>query len=199
MKKPTILILAAGNSSRMGSQKQLLPFKKSTLLGTVIQQCIATNTEDIYCVLGANATEIEAKNCNTKIHFIHNTNYLRGLSTSIVKAVEVIIKKEPETSSILIVLADQPFITEAYLNQYLNLHKQKSSQVIATTYPDKIGVPALFPKKYLDALLSLKGDYGAKKLLVDIEDKLLITLPEDILTDIDTQEDYTQALNKITQ
>lgn len=197
MKKPAILILAAGTSSRMGQPKQLLPFQKETLLGTVIQNALATKITTIYCVIGAHHTEIETKHKDAGVHFIYNADYEKGLSTSIVTGVKKITEIDPQVSSLLILLGDQPCIDKASIQNYFRSHQQENNDVVVTSYPKGIGVPALFPKSRFTDLLNLKGDYGAKELLKKIEDTRILTLSPDALADIDTEEDYQKALNKI--
>lgn len=197
MKKPAILILAAGTSSRMGQPKQLLPFQKETLLGTVIQNARATKISTIYCVIGAYHTEIEAKHKDSGVHFIYNSDYEKGLSSSLVTGVKTITEIDPHVSSLLILLGDQPFITETYIHDYFRIYKEDSNHVVATSYQKGIGVPALFPKNEFELLLKLKGDYGAKELLKTIKDKRVITLTPEVLADIDTEAEYHIALKRV--
>ncbi|MFT5863370.1 MAG: molybdenum cofactor cytidylyltransferase [Flavobacteriales bacterium] len=194
MKKPALFILAAGASSRMGVPKQLLSFKNNTLLGTVIQHCKAAEVDNIYCILGANAAKIETSHQNLGINFIKNDEYRNGLSSSIRKAIEFILEIDPAIPSILFLLGDQPYITEAHIRKYIKLHKEHPSKVIATAYGKGNGVPALFPNNHFSRLLQLQGDSGAKYLLETFTDKILVQLPQENLTDIDTKEEYLNSL-----
>lgn len=190
MHEMTILILAAGSSSRMGKTKQLLPYKNTTLLGWTIQQAKASMANEVVCVLGANAKEIEASIKNDQLNIIYNVNYKKGLSSSIVKGISDLQDKE----AILIMLADQPNITKVYLNKFLDSHIKYPNKIIASVYGTTFGVPALFPKRFYDELLKLEGDKGAKNFLNNhVED--IIKIDSIDLIDIDTPKDYQNLTN----
>ena len=87
MKKTAILILAAGKSSRMGSTKQLLSYKKTTLLGWAIEQAKQSKANTVFCVLGANSEIIEKSIENYLVETIYNVDYNNGLSTSIIAGI----------------------------------------------------------------------------------------------------------------
>lgn len=192
MAKTAILILAAGNSSRMGTAKQLLPYKQTTLLGWSIKQAQKSKACDVYCVLGANAEIIKKQIDNTSIKIIINPNYNDGLSTSIVFGVNYLMDKKID--SILIMLADQPNVTTNYLNEMLAIYKENPTKTIASNYKNKNGVPAIFPKSSFNKLLNLKGDKGAKELLNEQSSEIIKMKPFSLI-DIDTNEDY-QNLSK---
>jgi molybdenum cofactor cytidylyltransferase len=94
-------------------------------------------------------------------------------------------------------LADQPEVTTNYLNILIEMHQKNPSKIIATTYNDNSGVPAIFPKKYFDKLQLLKGDKGAKAF---INSHILETIKlqrKKPFLDIDTQEEYLSYLKSI--
>jgi len=185
MSEIAILILAAGSSSRMGKAKQLLPFKHTTLLGWAIEQAQATNAENIICVLGANVEKIEKSILKYNVRTVLNTDYLNGLSASIVKGIKELKKED----AVLIILADQPNITSEYLNKLLEKYRKTPSKIIASNYNGFPGVPAIFPKKYYPELLNLRGDMGAKEFLNNLVQEIVIEEAID-LHDIDFPEDY---------
>ena len=74
MQKTAILILAAGKSTRMGTVKQLLPFKKSTLLNHCINQALQSKTDSVFCVLGAYKELITKEIKHLDITVVFNSN-----------------------------------------------------------------------------------------------------------------------------
>ena len=82
-----VLILAAGDASRMGSVKQLLPFNNTTLIQTVIKNALGTKANKVFCVLGANIEVIKNEVKTDSVTFISNTNWKEGLSSSIVAGI----------------------------------------------------------------------------------------------------------------
>ena len=193
MQKIAILILAAGSSSRMGTAKQLLPYKKTTLLGWTIEQVKTSKANAIYCVLGANAAIIKQQINQYKIETIFNADFKNGLSTSILVGVNHIIAKNFD--SVLITLADQPNINPKYLDELIITSEENPKKIIASNYETKIGVPAIFPKNYFNQLLNLKGDKGAS-LFLNNHVSETIKMPLFNLIDIDTKEDYQKLINK---
>lgn len=186
--KIAALILAAGMSSRMGTAKQLLPYKQTTLLGWAIENAIKSEVNAVYCVLGANAKEITATISKHPIQIIHNTNYQKGLSSSIISGIEHI--KTLAYDATLIMLCDQPNVNSKYINTLLSEFKSKPNYIIASLYKNVKGVPAIFPKEQFPKLLNLKDDKGAK-LLLNASNNSVIAIETPIdLFDIDTPEDY---------
>lgn len=174
----------------MGKPKQLLPYKHTTLLGWAIEQALASKTDEAFCVLGAEAIKIKNSINNYKIKTIINENYRAGLSTSIVTAVRDI----QDYDAILIMLADHPEVTSDYLDELMKLYFQSPEKIIASSYEESVGVPAIFPKKYFPKLLELKGDNGAKKFLNKIASDIITLDASDKLADIDTNEDYKKLI-----
>lgn len=194
MQKTAILILAAGNSSRMGKTKQLLPYKNATLLEWAIEQAQKSVVKNVFCLLGANKEVIEKQLTSNAIETIYNPNYKDGLSTSIVKGIEFLLNYNFD--SVLIMLADQPHVTSEYLNSLIEASKNNPSKLIASNYQGSVGVPAIFPKNYFNDLLDLKGDKGAKNFLLQQNNNVIKVNSTQNLLDIDTSEDYQHLLKQ---
>ena len=105
-----------------------------------------------------------------------------------------IITLNNDVEKIIITVCDQPFITSALFKQLYQTQNKSLQPIVACAYADTIGTPALFTQKYFDALLSLQGDEGAKKLLKsNAEDVASIDFPQGAI-DIDTRKDYEDLL-----
>ena len=193
-----VVILAAGKASRMGSVKQLLPYKNSTLLQFVINQALNSKASKVYCVLGANANIIKEKTQDRDVTFIHNSNWETGISSSIVSAVNHLQNLEILPDAALIMLVDQPNVDSNYINELINLHQKYQDLIIASVYGNINGVPAIFPSNYFENLLKLKGDKGAKVFLNRNEETVirLVSKVTEILADIDSPEDYQRLIKK---
>ncbi|WP_299338738.1 nucleotidyltransferase family protein [uncultured Psychroserpens sp.] len=189
-----ITILAAGSSSRMKKIKQLLPIQNSTLLGIAIENALQSDADQVYCVLGANADLITNSIQNSNIKIIYNPKYSEGLSSSIIAGIEYMSSKPFDAT--LIMLGDQPMVDSEYLNKLIINFKGNPSQVVASEYSDKIGVPAIFPKTFYNQLLQLNGDKGAS-LLLNSETINIKTVTGSSLVDIDTEEDYNSFINSL--
>lgn len=191
-KNIAILILAAGSASRMGELKQLLPWKDSTLLGNTITTANSCSTH-VFVVVGAKG-EVVKKEINEETIFIDNENWEMGLGTSIACGVQYLIHSEVHYDACLIMLADQPFIDVAYVSNIIKVHNENSKGITATSYKNRVGVPAIFDSKYFVALSQLSGDNGAKEILeIHINDVQSID-PKGKTLDIDTKEEYQNIL-----
>jgi len=192
----TIIILAAGNSSRMGTPKQLLDYKGKTLLQTVIDEALTANNTPLTVVLGANAEEILAKHQNNQVNFVINKDWESGMASGIVAGLSSVIEKNDKTQSIIIAVADQVFIKMSTFNNLIEKHHKTGKNMIASGYAGTIGTPVLFGKVYFDALLSLKGTEGAKKLLKQYPQDVETVVFEGGETDIDTETDYNNLISQ---
>ena len=188
--KPTIkgLILAAGSSSRMGRPKQLLPWGESTLIEHCISIANASKLDSLLVVLGSDATAIRPSIQVLDVDVVVNEEWAKGMASTIKIGVDRITSGDMP-DGILIMLADQPFVNADYLDQLINEFDTKDS-IIASTYENHLGVPALFGAAHFDLLTKLTGDSGAGAILNKKRDSIR-TLPlSSDLTDIDTMEAY---------
>lgn len=189
MKNIAVLVLAAGKSSRMKSIKQLEIINNKTLLDIILEKVKQLFSDHIYCVLGANSDKIKAEITSKNIQFIENKNFDKGLSSSIVSGLEYFKKKELNFDGVFILLADQPAIEIKYLKAMLELFDKNQTKITASNYENKLGVPAVFPKKYFEDLLLIHGDKGAKEFINNRKSEVISPKLTSNLIDIDTKVD----------
>ena len=183
-----IIILAAGSSSRLGKPKQNLVYKGQTLLQRAIEAAAASVCRPVIVVLGANEEMVKPTIESDNINIIHNPDWQEGMASSIRSGINALQKIEPNADSVILMLCDQPFVDAALPNQLVE--KKSDKGIVASGYNDTIGAPVLFDLAYFDELRSLKGQEGAKKLLLKYPDDV-VTVPFPLGgIDIDTAEDY---------
>jgi len=191
-----MIILAAGESSRLGNIKQLLPFNGRTLLQHVIDEATKAGAQPIVVITGANATRVSASiNDDSKVNILVNENWQKGISSGIVAGVQEMLSLNNTIKKIIITVCDQPFVTSALFEQLDQMQNKSGKPIIACTYAGTVGTPALFSIEFFNQLLSLKGDEGAKKILKNnINDVATVDFPKGEI-DIDTQKDYQNLMN----
>ncbi len=189
-----VVILAAGESSRMQKTKQLLPWGKSTLLGSAIKEALESNAENVYVVLGAKAETIQMQLEKSDVDLIFNNDWKKGMGSSISCAINYLLHLETNYDGILIMLCDQPLIDAIYLNKMISTFKKSGKGVVATAYESRNGVPVLFNNKYFEQLSLLDSDKGAKAIIMDNPTDVLTIIPMGKEIDLDTIEEYEQAL-----
>ena len=194
--KIALVILAAGASFRMKSIKQLLPWKKTTLLGNAIQQGLLAKIDTIYVVLGANTDVIRPEIKDFNIEIIYNESWELGMGKSIACAMNFIINSPTQFDGILITLADQPLLMASHYNKMIDKFTENGTKIIATKQDTTIGVPALFNRKYVDQLSLLNKDKGAKAVIKKNMDNVLLVDTNGITVDVDTINNYKELYEK---
>ncbi len=188
------LILAAGSSSRMqGKIKQLLPWKKTTLLGHAIAQATSV-LEHCYVVLGANS-EVIKDSIPPGVHIIYNKEWRQGMGSSIATGAASMLKEKADLDGILILLADQPLLDASYYNNMLENFDLNKQGIVATAYGNTVGVPAIFHRSFFSQLCALNQDFGAKQIIKKNLTNTLATQPKGKELDVDTIQNYNQLID----
>ena len=164
MSKTAVLILAAGESKRIGKPKQLLPYKKSNLLLEKIKQFQSLDRVQVFVVLGAYFKDIFPLLRELPVKVVMNTNWQEGMGSSLSKGIELIQKKEM-FDRVLITLSDLPLMESSHYEELIELSKNTGKRIIQTEYEDTAGVPVIFDKSLFRSLARLKNDEGAKPLI----------------------------------
>jgi molybdenum cofactor cytidylyltransferase len=198
MENIAVLIMAAGESSRMKGIKQLLPWQGSTLLVHTLKTLLSVQKEHLFMVLGANSEFIKTKSAlaSKQVTLIENKAWQNGLGSSISCGIDYVLKQQQQFDGILICLADQPLLTSAYYTALLARFKSSNVPIVATKYPNKSGVPAVFSTEVARELIHLKEDYGARYLMSKYQDKMVVLDAGELIVDIDTPETYTALYQK---
>ncbi len=190
------LLLAAGNSHRMGSPKQLLPWMDKTLIEHQIDVRLQTGY-DVTVVLGGHSDKIIPVIEKLPITFFVNKNWESGMGTSIAHGIEMLERKYPESEGVLISLLDQPLVTKEHLEKLISSFKVNTKQIIVSESSSGwIGVPVLFDKTYYSELKTLTGDQGAKKIIKKHPNKVISIECGNLLLDMDNQDDYQKLKYK---
>lgn len=185
--KISILILAAGSSSRLGQPKQLIEFEGQTLIERITHTALSVS-EEVLVVLGANIELIKPRLSvfSDRINIMENHLWKEGMGTSISLGVENLASK---SDGILILLTDQPLISQVLLQSMMQVFAEKKFPIIACHYGNQMGVPILFDKSFFSELKNLKAEQGAKQFLKNYTEKTAYIEFKDGLFDIDTPED----------
>jgi len=190
-----IILLAAGASRRMGSPKQLIKWQQQTLLEQALQTSCTVFPERVILVLGAHAALIRSVTDLAGVRVVENPDWQEGIAASI----RIGVQNLPESAAAaLLFLCDQPLINSGHLQNILDHWQRAQSWIVASSYHDTLGVPALIPAKFFPDLLALKGDRGAKALFGQFAEQVLkIPLPEAEL-DVDQQCDVANLSRRDT-
>ena len=191
--KTGILILAAGNSSRLGQPKQLLEFKGKSLLSHVVSHAIEI-TPAVVVVTGSKNDIIEKEIHDLRALATENPNWQDGMGSSINCGLKKLLDNFPTIENVIISVCDQPFIEASVFSELISKQKDSQKSIVASAYSNTLGTPVLFTKKYFTDLIALSGNEGAKKLLNKFQEDVAQINFEKGAIDIDTIEDYEQLI-----
>ena len=183
------IVLAAGQSKRMGKLKPLLRFNDTTFLEHIISVLKFSDVDRITVVLGAEADTIRKSVDLSGTNIVINKDYQRGQLSSLIAGIE---QTPQETEAILVCLADNPFITEEVVRKIIGKFKETNNPVIVPVFDKKRGHPALFSRSLFNELLNAPEEQGARYVLYSNEDKILeLEVSErGILIGINTEDEY---------
>ena len=190
-----VIILAAGNSTRLRDPKQLLKLDGETLLHRTVRIAIQSEAALIYVVLGYRKFQMRKAikkliDNDNQIKIINNKKWLQGMATSISAA---LVDLPVSISAVIIVVCDQPYLSVSLLRTITKTYKNNDAGIVASRYSNGVlGVPALFSKDYFSNLSSLQGDKGARNILRDNKDTIQVVNFPDGSIDVDTQETATE-------
>ncbi len=190
IKKPVIVVLAGGASSRLGRAKQTLPYEESTLLQHTLQVAKQASLGPVGVVLGARAETILGFIEEEEVLVIRNEQWETGMASTLQVGLRYMQEQFPETDGAFFLVCDQPFIDSDLLKELFAKQQESGMAMVASAYAGKMGTPALFSKKVFEALFALKGDTGARKLLMQYPEDVASVAFEAGSIDIDTEEDY---------
>lgn len=188
VRRVTAVVLAAGQSVRMGRTKQLLPWGDTTILGQVLRNLKGSAVYDILVVSGHEAEKIEALAAVEDIAAIRNTQYAIGEMLSSLQT--AVVQLPPYIDAVLVMLADQPQITPDIIDQLLHVYWQGQAKLIAPSFEGKRGNPVLIDRAHFVELLALPAGAAPRDLLKRHPARLVPLDSDTILLDLDEWERY---------
>ncbi|MFB3387506.1 NTP transferase domain-containing protein [Flavobacterium sp. LAR06] len=192
-----IVILAAGNSSRLGQPKQLLGYKDSTLLKNTIAEAFLVQDAAMIVVTGANKQLIEEELDPSRIKVCFNPDWETGMSSSIVKGLNALLHVYPNCENCIFAVCDQPYVSSLVFENLIQEHSKTGKGIVASSYAETLGTPVLFNKKYFTELAALQGQEGAKKIINRfLEDTASVSFEKGSV-DIDTEDDYNKLISEL--
>jgi len=188
------ILLAAGESKRMGEPKLLLPFGSSTILEQAVDNLLNSRVDEVIVVVGDRAQEMIKRIANRPVKVAINPVYHEGMGTSIVRGLSLVDSK---ALAVMLVLADQPLIDSETINRLIEAFFSHDKGIVIPAYKGRRGHPIIFSTKYKEELLGLKGDVGGKQIIREHPDDILevAVKSQSINIDIDTMDNYHPYVN----
>ncbi len=189
--KLVTLILAAGMSSRMGRDKQTIPCGDMNFLEKTVS--LYRGFGEVLVVLGHNKDEILSESSLGNARIIENPDYLKGMGTSLSVGIRAL--REQELDGVWLTFCDMPHLKPETLGELHECLSANPDKIILPGYEGERGHPAYLPAELFSELVEVKGDMGARTVVQDHEDRLLICPVKDraILEDLDHEEILEQV------
>jgi molybdenum cofactor cytidylyltransferase len=184
------VILSAGESSRMGKPKALLPVEGQTFIEKIVTVFRMTQVEKIMVVLGRHVEEIRPKLTQLPVQVVVNEDYRKGQLSSLQAAIRAL--EGEDVDAILVHLVDHPFLDSGLVDQMIRRFRETKKLIVVPRYQDRRGHPVLFSSKLFPELLTASLDVGAKEVVrAHTSDTLEIeTAAAGVMIDIDTPDEY---------
>lgn len=192
MANSALLILAAGNSSRLGRSKQLLTTPQgNSLLEHTIHEAQASKAEEVYIILGAEYEKhARAIDHLREVTILRNQNWSKGMGSSLKVGLTHILDRQPDLQFLLVSVCDQPYLKVNHFNNLIEIYENQNRKIVASKYDaNSIGVPVLFDASKFADLLEIEGSAGALNYVKEhLEDVSFSDFKEGKL-DVDTEVD----------
>jgi molybdenum cofactor cytidylyltransferase len=180
------LVLGAGGSKRLGSPKQLLPYRGGTLLGHVVGTARESRFDQTIVAIGGAADDVREGVDLSGAQVVVNDAYGEGCSSSIAAALSVV---DARCDVLVLMLGDQPGVTADTVAALLA--GRGDAELAVCRYEDGRGHPIAFSRTVFGDLATLHGDKGVWRLLDRGGDAVAeVPVPGPIPLDVDTPEDY---------
>jgi len=184
------VILAAGNSSRLGQPKQLLQFHGQTLVQRIVDAAEEAGCSPIVVVIGSDKDKVVREVKRTNAVIVENLNWNDGMGTSIRIGVQRLIDIAPNVGAIVLLVCDQPLVDSNTIEQLIALGENTKKAIVASSYAGTLGVPAVFDRSCAEELLALDDGSGAKPIIFSNHERVSeFPFPKGEI-DIDIAADY---------
>jgi len=189
----TAVILAAGESKRMGQPKMLLPWGTLTVIEHVIITFLNAGVDDVILITGGAHEQVEKVTAQYPIRRIHNKNYAQSEMVSSLQLGLVAISSQVQAA--LVGLGDQPQVQERSVRLVCKAYQESKPQLVVPSFQMRRGHPWLVGRPLWGELLQLKSSESPRDFLNRHGGEIHyveVDTPS-ILADLDTPEDYQKS------
>lgn len=194
------VLLAAGESRRMGDFKQLLRLDDKTFVEHCVDNLLGSRVDQVIVVTGHREAEVRRVIANRPVDIVHNADYQSGMATSIKRGVQCV---SDTADACVISLVDQPRIDTAVIDSLIEAYndsaaERSNSLIVIPTYGEKNGHPILLDLVLRDEILAMDCESGLRQVVLAHSDAIrhVPVSSERILEDCDVPEDYQRLVKQ---
>jgi len=189
------LILAAGESRRMGTQKLLLPYGESTVVEAIVRTALDSSVDGAIVVVGADREKVRNTLKSYPVTFAVNKDFERGMLSSIQAGFASL---PGEAGAVVVMLGDQPAVPSEVIDGLVSGYRENGRGIVIPVYEKRRGHPILIETAYRSEILGLDPEVGLRQLIQSHPEDVLeveVSSPA-VLKDMDSPEDYAAVTNK---
>lgn len=194
-RRPAAIVLAAGNSSRFGSPKQLARWGDQTFIERVVDVALASTARPVIVVLGAEVSQSWVALGQRPVEVVVNEAWAEGQSTSMQAGLAAL---PSNIGSALFMLVDLPGVTPDVIEAVIQRHRETLAPIVWPEFRGKRGNPVLFDRTLFPDLMQVSGDTGGRPVLLAYKDRAerVAVDSEGVLLDFDRPEDLEAKVTK---
>lgn len=184
------VVMAAGQSKRMGTPKMALPWGKTTVIGRVVSVLQESGIQEIVVVTGGDEDEVKRALSGASARIAPNPQFK---NTEMLRSFQIGITSLPEkVSATLVVLGDQPQIEMEVVRKVCERFLNRASKIVVPSFQMRRGHPWLVERALWSEILGLDSSMNLRSFLNTHADEIdyILTDRASILADLDTPEDY---------
>ena len=192
----SLIVLAAGKSTRMKENKLLLRINGDTLIEHVVKHGKESKADEVVVVLGYEASNVREHLAKMDCKFAANENYMKGQSESVKVGLSAVSSK---AEAVLILPADIGLISPESINRVIEEYRRSKSRIVIASHQKKSGHPILLDRSLFPEASKINEDTQGLKAVINrhrAEIKYVEAGTDNVLIDIDTREEFNRHFPK---
>ncbi|MEM2703402.1 MAG: nucleotidyltransferase family protein [Candidatus Bathyarchaeia archaeon] len=193
----SLIILAAGLSTRFGRNKLLEKIGNTTIIERVVKSAISSKANEVIVVLGYQSRKVKESLKDSNCKFVFNENFEIGQSSSVKAGVKLVIGY---ADAVMILPGDIALITSTSINKVIEEYEKNRSPIVVASYKGRMGHPILLDKVLFDEIMEINEETMGLKAIVNKYRNLIKKVEVDsdeVLIDVDKEEDVQKIRHRV--